>query len=148
MRLPKLTMENVLNNCLKNENGCLVWGGKTLKGFPTYSRVSSLRRWVWEQHHPNIGNWRTSRVYNRCHERLCLNHRHMYVGVASQSYTQPEYPPRTGEENSHHVLTEEDIMTIRDLRREGNSARYISSKFKISVPHCHRIIRRESWSHI
>lgn len=146
-KFPTINMELILSNCKKDENGCLNWQGKTLKGFPQYgSQAKNLRRWVWEQFHPEIvGN---DRIYNRCHNRLCLNHRHMYIDIPAKWYEKPEYPARTGEENNNHTLTEEDVVTIRDMRRNGSSVRYLVEKYGITKQQIYRIIKREAWSHL
>jgi len=149
-KLEDINIDLILSKCRKDEDGCLNWTGKIIKGFPYYgAQAKNLRRWVWEQFNDRIGNPNRVRIYNRCKNPLCLNHRHMYESYAGDVYhVNCDSEQHQGEKNGMHKLTNDDVMEIRKLKGYGTSTIYLADKYDVSKTHIHRIVNRDVWKHL
>lgn len=53
-----------------------------------------------------------------------------------------------GENHYYSKLKNEDVVNIRQMKKEGFSTREISNKYNIDISHIRDIIKYESWKHL
>lgn len=68
-------------------------------------------------------------------------------GLRNGRYTKPEQTPR-GSKHGMAILTEGQIIDIRQLRDEGRSLSSLAREFHISKTHVSRIVNRRVWTHL
>ena len=56
-------------------------------------------------------------------------------------------PPK-GERNSMHVLTELQVLKIREMLKQGRGPTAIASLYKISTTTVWNIRKRKTWAHL
>jgi DNA invertase Pin-like site-specific DNA recombinase len=57
-------------------------------------------------------------------------------------------PDTAGEKNGFSVLTADNVIDIRRLKREGKSNRQIATTYGINAGHVSRIVNHKVWKHI
>jgi hypothetical protein len=57
-------------------------------------------------------------------------------------------PDNTGEKHHQAILTEENVLEMRRLRKQGNLIHWIAAKFNVSRTTAGQAISGYSWSHI
>lgn len=73
--------------------------------------------------------------------------------ISNDNWYDEKYSPKEilhakGSKNSQSKLDESNVLKIRYLYEQGNSYRYLSSLFKVSIHTIKAIIKRKRWSHI
>lgn len=73
----------------------------------------------------------------------CTQHENML-------YTNEHNGPHSirGTKNMWAKLNENDVLNIRDLRKQGKSGPQIAQMFNISISHANMVSRKSSWKHL
>lgn len=140
-------------NCQVDKNGCWIWirscwngYGKTiLKG-----KAMQAHRASWKVFVNDIPKGR--QVNHKCHVRSCINPSHLYLGDQKQNMEDMKLAGRErklrGSENGSSKLKESDIVQIRDLSKEGSSAKQLAKTFNTCLSNIRQIVSRNTWKHV
>lgn len=133
-----------------NEDECWTWkGAKTNNGYGAFSvgikRISS-HRFSWQLHFGEIPKGMV--VCHKCDNPPCVNPNHLFLGTNAENQGDKKMKGRAarGEGNYKAKLTESDVREIRDLLKEGLSAREIARKFNVRHAAILTIKSGKNWS--
>ena len=73
-------------------------------------------------------------VCHRCDNRLCVNPRHLFLGLQADNSADRDAKGRTatGERNGRTKVTDEEVAMIRELAKQGKPHRDIAAQFGTS----------------
>lgn len=136
-------------------SGCWLWIGNQFSmsrgGYGCFtSRPHSVinkraHRAAWELYKGPVAS--CEHVLHRCHNALCVNPDHLFLGnqASSMAYKVSKGRQNKGEDHGRHKLTEHDaIAIILDTRKQKD----ISYDYGVSVPTVSDIKRGRSWRHL
>lgn len=91
-------------------------------------------------------------VMHTCDIRNCVNPDHLILGTHAQNMKdaakKKRMKPQLGEKNKFAKLSEENILTIRNMINNGTHFKKIAALFNISLTHVYYIKDRAVWKHI
>jgi hypothetical protein len=93
-------------------------------------------------------------VCHKCDNRACVNPNHLFLGTYSDNSqdrdTKNRFIKLKGEDNGISKLTNKDVLAIRSeyTPHVYGSVKKLADKYKVSITHIHRIIKRSVWFHI
>jgi hypothetical protein len=92
-------------------------------------------------------------VLHSCDVGMCIRPKHLFLGsqtdnIADMDAKGRSNRPQPGEKNGRALLTQQDVMRIRQLAADGKHAISIWQEFNVSLNTIRKIIRRDLWSHI
>lgn len=152
---------------------CWIWTD-TLWGNDRYAQIRIcgdrilVHRLSWWIHHGRIPEGLY--VLHHCDNPICVNPDHLFLGTHADnmvdkarkgrapsltggrngSYTKPECRPK-GERHGGHVLTEEDVISIRERyipRHSKHGTNAIARELGMSQYAIWAIVTRKNWRHI
>ena len=90
------------------------------------------------------------RILHHCDNRKCFNPDHLFVGTYQDNANDMKNKNRQakGEKNSGAKLTENQVLEIRKLKREGWKYKDLTIKFNVEYKAIRRIIIGETWSYL
>lgn len=138
----------------KSDDECWEWiGYKDNKGYGILNNQHSTKahRISWVIHNGKIPNKMC--VCHHCDNPSCVNPNHLWLGSVAENNRDKELKGRhnglRGERNFGSVLTEKQVLVIRDLYKTGNYSTYdLSEIFEVSRNCISRIINRKTWSYL
>jgi hypothetical protein len=93
-------------------------------------------------------------VCHSCDNRRCVNPAHLWLGTLAENNADRDAKGRhgdtaaRGERSGHSKLTEQDVLTIRQLAAEGVRHRAIARRYGVNPSQISLIVRRINWKHI
>lgn len=90
-------------------------------------------------------------VLHTCDNRACFNPRHLYRGTEkdnSRDREQRNPIDRRGIHNGRSLLTDDDVRSIRAMRKAGEGKAAIAKLFHVSPHTVDGIVRGRKWKHI
>lgn len=88
-------------------------------------------------------------VLHRCDNPSCVNPEHLFLGTHQDNVDDKVKKGRChdtkGERNGRSILSEEEVLSIRQEHSNGLSYRYLVNKYGVKQTQIARIVRRESW---
>lgn len=94
-------------------------------------------------------------VRHRCDNPPCCNPSHLLLGTKAdnsadmvQRQRQGERPAPKGQAHYRAVLTDEDVVLIRELGEQGWTQQALADRFGVCQTSVWRILRRKTWRHI
>lgn len=89
-------------------------------------------------------------VCHTCDNRACVNVEHLFLGTPQDNMTDMVNKGRSlfGERNPTNKLTEADVMNIRRLYYDGQSAKLIAKKYHTTPSYLYNIVWGKVWTHL
>ena len=91
-------------------------------------------------------------VLHRCDNRACVNPAHLFLGTRAENNLDRDRKGRhvavRGEDQWRSVLTEKEVVEMRDLVRGGRSIASVAREFGHAYAAVYSAVRGESWSHL
>jgi hypothetical protein len=146
-----LSLVERMENFTVKTNGCWKWtGGKTAQGYGNIWFDGSLRRANrirWQLCFGEIPEGML--VLHKCDNPECTNPDHLFIGTQKDNMQDMIQKGRGRKANgsSHYMskFTEQDILEMRKLSKEGHDINYISEKFSAKKGTIRAIINRTNW---
>ena len=140
------------------EDDCWEWqAGKlsTYGGFRLEGRMHLAHRVAWMLTHGEMPPPEV-KVMHSCDNMLCCNPRHLSLGTQLQNIADMVVKGRQrsggyaskGEEHPRHVLTDEQVIEIRELYAAGRIMRELAIEYAVSYATIQGIIIGKYWRHI
>lgn len=146
--------QKIADNVVKKRNGCWIW--KRKKGYYGYghttyrSKSMSVHRVSWIVFKGEIPNGLC--VCHKCDVPSCCNPEHLFLGTHKQNTRDMMQKKKVfdfvGEKNNQAILTNEIVLEMRKLKREGKRTIDIARQFNVKRATCSNAIHRVSWKHI
>lgn len=135
------------------DSGCWIWpGGKYGKGYGTivFGKKQATHRVAWILTNGPIPDGLF--VLHKCDCPSCCRPDHLWLGTAADNSRDMIQKGRTngpaGERSGFAKLTNEDVIEIRRLRKEGVSCRSITLRFPVCRKTIEKIIAKTIWRHL
>jgi hypothetical protein len=140
-------------NSVIDQNGCWIWAKSTWNGYGKTilsGKVMQAHRASWKTF---VGNIPIGvQVNHKCHVRDCINPDHLYLGDQKQNMRDMKEAGRQkilkGSEVGNSKLQDKDILRIREISRQGVSAKEISQLFKTCLSNIRQIVACKTWKHV
>lgn len=137
---------------LGNESGCWIWiAGMTNRhyGSAGFGGVHARAHCAsYELHFGPIPEG--MRVCHHCDTPLCVRPDHLWLGTQLQNVADREAKGRTarGEGNGKSLLTEEKVIEIRRLYRDGMNRAELGRMFGHDFKTISAVVLWKSWTHV
>jgi len=133
-------------------DGCWIWtGNRDRCGYGVFYRHGKrpkTHRLAFEEFYgPVTGELR---VCHSCDNPPCVNPEHFFIGTQADNIgdmCSKERQPR-GITHGMAKLTEHEVLTIREMHRNGQRTTPIAVQFGVCNEHVRNIILRKLWRHI
>jgi len=138
--------------CVTKTDDCWVWTrAKTAAGYGIFTRNSK----AFYAHHQAWSLWKTPNlpavIRHKCRNRHCVNPDHLEGGTQKENMKDRERDKtdNKGERHGNHTLTEENVIEMRRLRREGARVDELQARYNLGT---HSAVlyalTGETWSHV
>lgn len=93
------------------------------------------------------------KVLHSCDVGRCVNPDHLFLGTQTDNIADMDAKgrsnrPQPGEKNGRALLSESQVLEIRQLYDEGKSPLTLSETYGVSRSIIYKIGKRESWRHL
>lgn len=144
---------------VKGRDECWVWTASKFQSgygyfrFQGKSRHASRVSWILKTNkEPEKGVF----VCHKCDNRACVNPDHLFLGTAKDNMKDCvgkgrnffQTNPFKGMRHANSKLTDQQVLGIRALIKEGNTLASVAGKFNVTRACVEDIHRRKSWKHI
>lgn len=139
---------------IKHPNDCWEWtASKSPLGYGqigAYGKTRPAHRVVWMLTVGPIPDGLC--VLHKCDNRSCVNINHLFLGTQQDNIADMISKGRNvshpGERSGASKLTEQDVLSIRTLSRQGMTQTNIAKQFNVKQSQVSKIILRQFWKHI
>lgn len=148
----EVSEEEFWTRCTKVPSGCWNWIGATVNGYGSLTRRSKrerANRLAWEFARGPIP--KGIQVLHECDNRLCINPDHLFLGTIADNMAHASLHGRVSHGDTHYgaVLTEEDVIGLRDLYSTGTmSHKQIADMCGLNHMTVYDAITRRTWKHV
>ena len=131
--------------------GCWLWDGAYVRGYGQIwvnGRTVLAHRWSYEHYVGEIPEGLY--VLHKCDVSCCVNPDHLEVGTPMENVRQMHErgQPAMGERQGSAVLTEQKVIEMRRLYRDGKTQGEIADMFGVNKKTAHQAISRVRWKHV
>jgi len=151
----EISLEQLLSQSTKLENGCMHWGPITSNGYGTIrvgQQAFGLHRFVAKLAH---GNPAPNQIaMHSCNHRPCINPEHLSWGTQSENLKYAVILGRhyvsgvKGESCGRSKLSEAEVLAIRKSFSPKMNSVALAKKYNVSKSNIMSIVKRKSWKHI
>jgi hypothetical protein len=141
---------------IKDLNECWEWKASCFhNGYGQFGlnyKMVRTNRLAWELVHGPIPEGMC--VLHHCDNPKCCNAKntkdHLFLGTNQDNIDDKVNKNRQahGENHGSVKLTEEQVLEVRRLRKEGYKQRELADMFGVSQVQIHNIINRKQWRHV
>jgi len=140
---------------IRGHDECWVWKASRRGGgygsFVVNKRLENAHRIAWE-----IANGRPATrgldMMHACDNRACCNPAHLSEGTRSDNmrdmHTKGRGDSRVGSRHPMARLTEQAVLTIRELAARGVRRKTIAEEYGVKPSAIHDIVSGRSWTHL
>lgn len=138
---------------VREDTGCLEWTGAVDKdGYGkicTNKRTMRPHRLAYNITH-GIELRPDQQLNHKCHNRLCWNPEHVYVGTQKQNMEDRDRHGNSlrGENHPQAILTPETVLEIRRLHAEGHGQTKLARMVGVKPATIYCIISGKTWRHL
>jgi hypothetical protein len=135
-----------------DESVCAEWlGPRWASGYGRFRNQLGMsnyaHRAIYEIRHGKIPDGLL--VLHHCDNPPCGRDSHLWLGTAADNMRDKAEKGRVkGEKSSRAILTEIEVLAIRDLASKGVSKWILADVFKVSAMAIYFIVTRRNWTHI
>lgn len=149
----KTPIERFQAKYLIADNGCWLWqAAKDQKGYGMFyinGKVRKANRASWMLYKGDIPDGLL--VCHICDNPSCVNPEHLFLGSYTDNnrdaVAKARNRPLPGGANGRAVLSDEDILTIRQLATTHTNT-YIATLYPVTRQQISDIVNRKKWRHI
>lgn len=132
---------------------CWLWKSSSNGRYGTFwmnGKTHKAHRLMFE----HVNGYFPPEVMHSCDNTLCVNPGHLVGGTHKDNMQDALQKGRLvfnapkGEENGVSVLTEQKVLEIRQLRKEGLTQGTIAEKMGVNQSQISRILSGKTWSHV
>jgi len=134
-------------------DSCWIWiGAKNKRGYGLFSfrnkKSITTHRVSYILYRGEIPEGKL--ICHTCDNPSCINPQHLWAGTTQQNTRDMVIKGRSlrGEKQNGAKLTEQDVIKIRKLNKEGIQQNKIAEMFNVFAGHINNIIKRRVWKHI
>jgi hypothetical protein len=137
---------------IAGQDECWIWKACIKKGYGWFDGRNAQIT-AWELTYSPIEKYSGIFACHKCDNPLCMNPNHLFLGTlldnARDRHSKGRDAYMKGSANPSARITEDDAVAIRELHSNNVfSTREIAERYKLSLSHVRRIIRREKWAHV
>jgi len=139
--------------CSKEEkNGCWEWQlGISKVGYGKIKingKTGLAHRVSYQSFVGDIPN--NLQVCHHCDNRKCVNPNHLFLGTAKENKQDAMRKGRIpfGSNHGRAIIAENDIATIKERRRQGETYKAIGDSYGISLHAIWSIVKGRNWRHV
>jgi len=137
----------------KPEGECIIWTGTKSRGYGKlmYNGKERLaHRLSYEVNRGPIPEG--MQVLHKCDNPSCINPDHLFIGTIQDNMddrnAKGRCNPAKGESSNLSKLSNQDVVEIKKLSKEGSSLRGLASRFNVTMQNVWMIARNKTWKHI
>lgn len=139
----------------KDGDGCWEWiGPRNHDGYGRFNykadRSRLAHRVSWVLCYGEIPS--ELRVLHKCDNRACVRPDHLFLGTQADNVqdciNKNRFADHRGEGNSRHILTEKQVLCIKENLAEGISVKSIASEYSVNWHCIWKIKRGITWKYL
>jgi hypothetical protein len=154
---PERALKNLFSKiAVAGPDECHMWTGANVRRYGVVTvalRHMLVTRLLWAITHGSIAEGFD--VLHSCDNPPCCNLRHLFLGTHQDNMDDMARKGRRrngkrahGEANNRAVLSEREVIEIRNLYADGRPMPIIAERFGITRQNVGFIVRRITWKHI
>jgi len=138
-----------------SDTQCWVWkAGRSQAGYGVFcvsGKTEYAHRLSWMiKHKKDVPTGMC--ICHTCDNRKCVNPNHLFLGTRSDNNRDMREKGRSflppiflGENHPKAKLTEQDVLLIRQMRKEQKTYAYIAQRFGVTLQQIYHVIKRIHW---
>ena len=152
MRRKYHEIDDVLRNTVLTPTGCMEWaGGVNKDGYACCAKYGLFESNLVHREVYRLSTGQTPEVVMHvCDNRRCINPTHLRGGTHVDNLRDKVKKNRQarGQTNGNSVLTDADVLRMRELRANGAAYALLQAQFNVSRATVWRVVSGKNWRHV